>query len=285
MDVRVVEAGQHAAALEVDPQRVRRRVGGYAAVDDRQPLHDGRGRVEGADRSAFEEDGAIGRYSITKRRKDVERELASRLRVRLRGGADMYERFNVAPTEDVPAVVQDRHGRRSELLRWGLVPRWAKDLNTGLTLINARAETLAESRAFGGLVERPSHRCLVLADGFYEWIASEDPRQPRLPVRFTLAGGESFCFAGPLDDLARLGAQLHRGDHRGQRAGRPRPRPHAGAAHRAGRVRGVADPDLDAAAVSPLLVAAPADAMRMAPANPAMNHPDHEGPDSLVAPG
>jgi len=138
----------------------------------------------------------MGRYSITKRRKDVEREVASRLRVRLGGGDEVYERFNVAPTQEVPAVVQDRHGRRSEVMRWGLVPRWARELNTGLSLINARAETLATSRAFGGLVERSSHRCLVLADGFYEWIASEDPKQPRQPVRFSLQGGAAFCFAG-----------------------------------------------------------------------------------------
>jgi putative SOS response-associated peptidase YedK len=140
--------------------------------------------------------GSIGRYSITKRRRDVEREVASKLRVQLRGGAEHYERFNVAPTEDVPAIVQDRHGRRSELLRWGLVPAWARGLNTGLTLINARAETVAASRVYGGLVGRGSHRCLVLADGFYEWVAAEDPKQPRLPLRFSLGGGSSFCFAG-----------------------------------------------------------------------------------------
>jgi putative SOS response-associated peptidase YedK len=140
--------------------------------------------------------GRIGRYSITKRRKDVEREVASRLQVRLSGGRDMYERFNVAPTEDVPAIVQDRRGRRCELLRWGLVPRWARDLKTRLTLINARAETVAESRVYAGLVERGSHRCLVLADGFYEWVAAEDPKQRRLPLRFALAGGGCFCFAG-----------------------------------------------------------------------------------------
>ena len=229
--------------------------------------------------------GRIGRYSITKRRKDVEREVASQLRVPLRGGADMYERFNVAPTQDVPAVVQDRHGRRSELLRWGLVPRWAKDLNTGLTLINARAETLAASRAFGGLVDRPSHRCLVLADGFYEWIASEDPKQPRLPLRFSLASGGSFCFAGlwttwrgsvrsctvVTTQANELVAPVH------DRMPVLLTEPSAWEAW--------LDPELDAAAVAPMLVAAPADAMRMAPANPAMNHPDHEGPDSLVAPG
>jgi len=116
--------------------------------------------------------------------------------VRLGGGDEAYERFNVAPTEEVPAIVEDRRGRRGQLLRWGLVPAWARQLNTGLTLINARAETVASSRVYRGLVERASHRCLVLADGFYEWVAAEDPKQPRVPLRFSLASGASFCFAG-----------------------------------------------------------------------------------------
>jgi putative SOS response-associated peptidase YedK len=226
--------------------------------------------------------GRIGRYSITKRRKDVEREVAAKLRVRLGGGEEAYERFNVAPTQEVPAVVQDRHGRRSELLRWGLVPRWARELNTGLSMINARAETLATSRAFGGLVERPSHRCLVLADGFYEWIASEDPKQPRLPLRFTLAGGGSFCFAGlwttwresvrscavvtvPANETV---APVH--DRMPVVLADP-------AAWEAWL-----DPALDAGAVAPLLAPLPADALAVAPVNPALNHPDHEGPDCLV---
>jgi putative SOS response-associated peptidase YedK len=228
--------------------------------------------------------GRIGRYSITKRRKDVEREVASKLRVRLRGDDEHYERFNVAPTQDVPAVVQDRNGRRGELLRWGLVPRWARQLDTGLSMINARAETLATSRAFGGLVERPSHRCLVLADGFYEWIASEDPKQPRLPLRFTLAGGGSFCFAGlwttwrssvrscAVVTVAanELVAPVH--DRMPVVLADP-------AAWEAWL-----DPALDAGAVATLLAPLPATALEVAPANPALNHPDHEGPDCLVAP-
>ena len=116
--------------------------------------------------------------------------------MRLGGGDRAYERFNVAPTEEVPAIVQDRGGRRGELLRWGLVPFWARQLNTGLTLINARAETIGSSRVYGGLVGRGSHRCLVLADGFYEWVSAEDPKQPRVPLHFSLASGASFCFAG-----------------------------------------------------------------------------------------
>ena len=224
----------------------------------------------------------MGRYSITKRRKDVEREVASRLRVRLGGGDEVYERFNVAPTQDVPAVVQDRHGRRSEVMRWGLVPRWARELNTGLSLINARAETLAASRAFGGLVERSSHRCLVLADGFYEWIASEDPKQPRQPLRFSLEGGGSFCFAGlwttwrssvrsctvVTTQANELVAPVH--DRMPVVLADP-------AAWEAWL-----DPALDAAAVAPLLAPLPAGALQVAPANPVLNHPDHEGPDCLV---
>jgi putative SOS response-associated peptidase YedK len=228
----------------------------------------------------------MGRYSITKRRKDVEREVVSKLRVRTGGGDDAYERFNVAPTQDVPAVVQDRHGRRGELLRWGLVQRWARDLKAGPAMINARAETLVDSRAFGRLVERASHRCLVLADGFYEWIASEDPKQPRLPLRFSLAGGETFCFAGlwttwtdPAGAIVRsctvvttaandLVAPVH-------------DRMPVVLAHQPAWEAWL-DPELDAAAVAPLLAPLPAQALEVAPANPVMNHPDHEGPDCLV---
>jgi putative SOS response-associated peptidase YedK len=224
----------------------------------------------------------MGRYSITKRRKDVEREVASKLQVRLAGGDEIYERFNVAPTQDVPAVVQDRHGRRSEVLRWGLVPRWARELNTGLTLINARAERLATSRAFGGLVDRASHRCLVVADGFYEWIVSEDPKQPRQPVRFSLQGGGSFFFAGlwttwrhsvhsctvVTTTANELVAPVH--DRMPVVLADP-------AAWEAWL-----DPALDAGAVTPLLAPLPAGALEVAPANPVLNHPDHEGPDCLV---
>jgi putative SOS response-associated peptidase YedK len=225
--------------------------------------------------------GRIGRYSITKRRKDVEREVASRLRVRLRG-EETYGRYNVAPTQDVPVIVQDRHGRRDELLRWGLVPFWAKQPGGGPALINARAETVVGSSTFGRLVERASHRCLVLADGFYEWIGSEDPKQPRLPVHFSLADGASFCFAGlwttwrgqlrsctvVTTAANELVAPVH--DRMPVVLAEP-------AAWEAWL-----DPALDAGAVAPLLAAQPADAMRVAPANPVLNHPDHEGPDCLV---
>jgi putative SOS response-associated peptidase YedK len=229
----------------------------------------------------------VGRYSITKRRKDVEREIAAKLRVRLASG-EGYERFNVAPTQDVPAVVQDRHGRRAELLRWGLVPRWAKQIKTGMTMINARAETLGSSPAYGWLAERGWHRCLVIADGFYEWIKAEDPRQPRRPLHFSLADGGSFCFAGLWTtwrgpDAERVAsctvvttaanglvAPVH--DRMPVVLADP------------GAWEAWLDPELDSNAVAPLLAPLRADLMRVRPANPVMGSPDHEGPDCLVAP-
>ena len=227
----------------------------------------------------------MGRYSITKRRKDVEREVGGRLKVRLERD-EAYGRFNVAPTQDVPAVVHDRRGRRAKLLRWGLVPRWARELKAGPTMINARAETLAGSRAFGGLVERASHRCLVLADGFYEWVASEDPRQPRLPVRFSLAHGASFCFAGLWTTWADPGGALVGSctvvtTAANELVAPVHDRMPVVLAEHASWEAWL-DPALDAVAVAPLLVALPPESMQVAPANPVMNHPDHEGPDCLA---
>ena len=86
--------------------------------------------------------------------------------------------------------------REARLMRWGLVPRWAKDLKVGYRMINAKAENLTRSRAYGPLVGKYRHRCLIVADGFYEWMKAEDPKQPRQPWRFTVDGGEPFAFAG-----------------------------------------------------------------------------------------
>ena len=83
---------------------------------------------------------------------------------------EIRRRFNIAPADNVLAVTTDREGRpRGELLRWGLVPSWADGPGSGLKLINARAETVAERPAFRGAFER--FRCLIPADGFYEWSA------------------------------------------------------------------------------------------------------------------
>jgi putative SOS response-associated peptidase YedK len=100
-------------------------------------------------------------------------------------------RYNVAPGDDVLAVTTDREGApRGELLRWGLVPYWAKDPKSlGLKLINARSETMLTNGAF-----RDARRCLVVADGFYEW--EKKPGEPKQPWWVTKPDGEPFAFAG-----------------------------------------------------------------------------------------
>ena len=112
-------------------------------------------------------------------------------------------RFNVAPTQEVltvrssPEPEQAAAGEReARLMRWGLIPRWAKDLKVGYKMINAKTENLTSSRAYSPLVGKYRHRCLIVADGFYEWMRAEDPKQPRQPWRFTVDGGELFAFAG-----------------------------------------------------------------------------------------
>jgi len=112
-------------------------------------------------------------------------------------------RYNVAPSQEILVVRSSpdpeeaaRGEREARLMRWGLVPRWAKDLKVGYRMINAKAENLASSRAYSPLVGKYRHRCLILADGFYEWMKAEDPKQPRQPWRFTVDGCEAFAFAG-----------------------------------------------------------------------------------------
>jgi putative SOS response-associated peptidase YedK len=112
-------------------------------------------------------------------------------------------RFNVAPTQEIlvvrssPEPEEAAAGEReARLMRWGLVPRWAKDLKVGYRMINAKAENLESSKAYGPLVGKYRHRCLIVADGFYEWMKAEDPKQPRQPWRFTVDDGEPFAFAG-----------------------------------------------------------------------------------------
>ncbi len=139
-----------------------------------------------------------GRYTLTS---SDERRLGSRFQISLDDQMkDALGRYNVAPTQEVLAVGSDADdeasGPAAELMRWGLVPHWAKDLKTGYRMINARAEGLLESRAYAPLVKKQANRCLILADGFYEWMKPEKPKGPKQPVRFTVDGGEPFAFAG-----------------------------------------------------------------------------------------
>jgi putative SOS response-associated peptidase YedK len=102
-------------------------------------------------------------------------------------------RYNIAPGDQVLAVTADREGTpRGELLRWGLVPSWAETPETGLKMINARAETVDARPAYRRAFER--FRCLIIADGFYEWRAL--PNGYKEPHHIARADGEPFAFAG-----------------------------------------------------------------------------------------
>jgi len=102
-------------------------------------------------------------------------------------------RYNVAPTDDVVAVTTDRGGApRGDVLRWGLVPHWAQDPRIGARMINARAETAASKPAFRDALA--TRRCLVLADGFYEW--QRDVPGPARAWWITRADAQPFAFAG-----------------------------------------------------------------------------------------
>jgi putative SOS response-associated peptidase YedK len=111
-------------------------------------------------------------------------------------GGGTTPRYNVAPTQLVVTVTDDGQ-RHLEPMRWGLIPRWAKDAKIGSTLINARAETLAEKPAFRDALKR--RRCLIPADGFYEWAAMAGSARKQ-PIRVVLASGEPFAFAGLWDE-------------------------------------------------------------------------------------
>jgi putative SOS response-associated peptidase YedK len=109
-------------------------------------------------------------------------------------GLNLEPRYNIAPTQEAPVIVHANGKRTLELFRWGLIPWWAKDPAIGNQMINARAETLGEKPAFKYLLEK--RRCLVLADGFYEW--RKEGKQ-KVPMRFKLKSGEPFAFAGLWD--------------------------------------------------------------------------------------
>lgn len=125
-----------------------------------------------------------GRFTLTN---PDRRSLGDRFRTEVHD-ASLLERVNVAPTEEVLAVTADRQARA---LRWGITPHWSDR-----PFINARTETVATKRPFADLVRGPEGRCLVIADGFYEWMRAESGKGRPIPFRFRLASGEPFAFAG-----------------------------------------------------------------------------------------
>lgn len=104
---------------------------------------------------------------------------------------DYKPRFNIAPTQDVLAVLSDGESLRPAALRWGLIPQWEDKIANGAKRINARAETVLEKPSFRDAFER--RRCLILADGFYEWLREGKTRKPMLIQR---PDRRPFAFAG-----------------------------------------------------------------------------------------
>ncbi|MCS7197202.1 MAG: SOS response-associated peptidase [Candidatus Bipolaricaulota bacterium] len=127
-----------------------------------------------------------GRFALTLSADQIE------ARFGLPPPAQYKPRYNIAPMQEILALLSDAQGRRLEHLRWGLIPHWAKDPTIAQKLINARAETLWEKPSFRDAVRR--RRCLIIADGFYEW--RQTPQGKKTPVYVRLKSREPFGFAG-----------------------------------------------------------------------------------------
>lgn len=130
-----------------------------------------------------------GRYSITSPIEAIQRIFDVPER------PNLAPRYNVAPTQDAPVVRLEEDGARHLTeLRWGLVPFWAEDPSIASRMINARGESVAEKPAFRAAFRQ--RRCLVVADGFYEWRKPVRKGGAKQPYRITLADGGPFAFAG-----------------------------------------------------------------------------------------
>ena len=127
-----------------------------------------------------------GRFSLTRGDRDY---IQDEFGVQLPEGH--RPRYNIAPTQEVLVLLCEGNVRRLGVCRWGLIPSWAKDPKIGHKLINARAETLFEKPSFRSAVRE--RRCLVLADGFYEWRMTEKGKSP---VYIHLRSKRPFGFAG-----------------------------------------------------------------------------------------
>jgi putative SOS response-associated peptidase YedK len=104
---------------------------------------------------------------------------------------ELEPRYNIAPTQEITAVRETKDGREIAFYKWGLIPSWAKDTSMGARLINARSETVREKPAFRQAFKQ--RRCIIPADGFYEWQRTEGRKQPFF---FQMKDESPFGFAG-----------------------------------------------------------------------------------------
>jgi putative SOS response-associated peptidase YedK len=218
-------------------------------------------------------------------------ELNERFKLPFPGEAGTH-RYNIAPTEEVLAIVAPKGAPEVRLLRWGLVPTWADDVNVAHKMINAKLETVTTRAAYRNLIGRGTRRALQIADGYYEWLKPERPREPRQPFLFRVDGGAPFAFAA-LWTPAKVGGEwiesvvLLTCDASANRV--------AASIHdrmpvilaEADAQRAWLDDALDADEALALCGALPESRLSAAPANPALNKPGAapEGPELLRAPG
>ena len=136
-----------------------------------------------------------GRYTLTHNLQDIAETIMQPQRVEVASDIRSEPRYNIAPTQSIVALVNTGH-LQMKMLRWGLIPSWAKEEQIGSKMINARAETLAEKPSFKRLLH--NRRCLIVADGFYEW-RQEPGNKSKTPMYITLHNHEPFTFAGLWD--------------------------------------------------------------------------------------
>ncbi|RFU62000.1 SOS response-associated peptidase [Peribacillus glennii] len=141
-----------------------------------------------------------GRYNLFSELKTI----AERFQLMNSEVSELVPRYNIAPGQDIMAVRSDKNGNHAFFPRWGLVPTWAKDPKIGYKMINARAETLHEKPTFKRLLSRK--RCLIVADGFYEWKKEKNGKQP---YHIHLDDRSPFGFAGLWDEWENQGEVIH----------------------------------------------------------------------------
>ncbi len=222
-----------------------------------------------------------GRYSQTKG--------LDRLRERFGFRSDLTSlppRYNLAPGQEAPVIVSAA-GKELRLLRWGLVPPWAPasggEEAAVSGLINARAETLALKPSFRAAFER--RRCLVPADGFYEWRPASGGSRRKTPLRVVLKNGETFAMAGLWEAWRRPdGSEIHtftiittEANHLLRPVHDRMP-----VILQPGDEDLWLDPDVrEAARLEPLLVPYPAGEMEWYPVSPVVNDPRHVLPECI----
>ncbi|HEY1835062.1 MAG TPA: SOS response-associated peptidase [Solirubrobacteraceae bacterium] len=219
-------------------------------------------------------------------------ELNDRFRVPIPDSRGTH-RFNVAPTEEVLAIVAPKGEPQAEILRWGLIPSWATETKGAAKMINARIETVTEKPAYRRLIPRGERRALQIADGYFEWLKPERKGEPRQPFHFQVDGGVPFAFAAIWTPAKVAGEWLH---SISLLTCDSRPNRTAAAIHNrmpviladADAQQAWLDPSLDAEEALALCGALPTERLSAKAANPAVNkvvNPDvPEGPELLVAP-